>query len=136
MVDKYCEVCGRRIKTGRKYCFEHRSTHVENYDRIIDKITKDYINRMELIIEEKIPREEREKDRILRNKAKIKHLIFNVSNKELDRELEDRIKKRIYEENLKVLEKVSKKDPEYIDFVKHQLKLKKEAKEFNKLFFK
>ena len=135
MNGKKCEVCSRKIKTGRKYCFEHRYTHVENYDRIIDKITKDYINRMEFIIEEKVPREETEKEEKIRGEARKKNLVWDVSDKELDGELEDRIKNRIHEEKLKVLESISKKEPKYIDFIKHQLKLKKEAKEFNKSFF-
>ena len=27
---RYCEVCGRTLKTGRKYCYEHRGTRGPN----------------------------------------------------------------------------------------------------------
>jgi preprotein translocase subunit SecF len=39
-VMKTCEVCGRRIRTGRKYCYEHRGTRSDN---IVDKTTTKYI---------------------------------------------------------------------------------------------
>lgn len=35
-----CEVCGRRIRTGRKYCYEHRNTRSDN---VVNKATKRYI---------------------------------------------------------------------------------------------
>jgi len=38
---KTCEVCGRRIRTGRKYCYEHRNTRNDN---IVNRATKGYIN--------------------------------------------------------------------------------------------
>jgi len=37
---KTCEVCGRRIRTGYKYCYEHRHTRSDN---VVDKATKQYI---------------------------------------------------------------------------------------------
>lgn len=36
-----CEVCGRPIRTGRKYCYEHRGTRSDN---VVDKATKGYVN--------------------------------------------------------------------------------------------
>jgi hypothetical protein len=37
---KTCEVCGRRIRTGYKYCWEHRHTRSDN---VVHKATNDYI---------------------------------------------------------------------------------------------
>ena len=31
---KNCIVCGRRIKTGRKYCYEHRNTRIKKEHNI------------------------------------------------------------------------------------------------------
>jgi len=38
---KTCEVCGRPIRTGRKYCYEHRGTRSDN---VIDKAERKYIS--------------------------------------------------------------------------------------------
>jgi predicted nucleic acid-binding Zn ribbon protein len=33
---KYCEICGKPIKTGKKYCYEHRNTRERAGNRNID----------------------------------------------------------------------------------------------------
>ena len=38
---KTCEVCGRPIRTGRKYCYEHRGTRSDN---VVDYATKQYVS--------------------------------------------------------------------------------------------
>ncbi len=42
-MSKTCEICGRIIKTGRKYCFEHRHTVSEYSSTKFDKIEDSYI---------------------------------------------------------------------------------------------
>jgi len=44
MMAKHCEICGRPIKTGRKYCWEHRNNASEGKreEKIIDNATVAY----------------------------------------------------------------------------------------------
>lgn len=42
-MSKTCEVCDRPIRTGRKYCFEHRRTISENPERKLQFINQIYI---------------------------------------------------------------------------------------------
>ena len=44
MVEKTCEVCGRKIKTGRKYCWEHRKNNSPNDNRIYDEAISAFLN--------------------------------------------------------------------------------------------
>jgi len=40
-----CEVCGRRLVTGRKYCYEHRNTASAEYvkrENLIEQAEKDF----------------------------------------------------------------------------------------------
>jgi len=46
MVEKYCQVegCGRRIITGRKYCYEHRGAiSSESYSSLEDYFRKNLL---------------------------------------------------------------------------------------------
>jgi len=43
---KECEVCGRPIRTGRKYCFEHRNSQDGfriNKEKLLSQATKAWI---------------------------------------------------------------------------------------------
>ena len=42
MSSRECIVCGRPIKTGRKYCWEHRNSQVNSKERIFNEGTKAY----------------------------------------------------------------------------------------------
>lgn len=47
MKEKSCEICGRVIRSGRKYCWEHRKTAQAESTRIsgiINKASMDYYN--------------------------------------------------------------------------------------------
>ena len=105
---KYCEVggCDRAVRTGRKYCFEHRNASNSNIDRKIEKINEKYLEYCQSF---------------LYNKSFLNIDGLNISGDEVEKE---------------VIKQIKNKDTRYIDFVKKYVKREKEERDFKKSLLK
>lgn len=113
---KNCEVCGRTIITGRKYCFKHRNTipdNISKQNKIIKNIEQDYIG---FFINKEIKK-------------------LNILQRNLSGYL-NRVKKKAEEE---AIDNIVNKREDYVQYAKSYISIMKEEeekeKEFNKTIF-
>ena len=106
---KTCEICDRPIRTGRKYCWEHRRTaqaETLRGDEIIETATEAYI-----------------KFRLLSIQNKIYSSMLEYHEVE---------EKAIHQINTEILNR----DPKYVKWVKSWVQDEREEKEFRKSLLK
>ena len=106
---KTCEICDRQIRTGRKYCWEHRCTaqaEALRGNRIIDEATEAYI-------EYRI--------------SSLRHRLYTSMSEFY--ELEEKTREQATRE-------IENRDPKYIKWVKEWVQEEKKEKEFRKSLLK
>jgi hypothetical protein len=135
-----CEFCDRQIRTGRKYCWEHRHTSGVGEGYIVDRATKLYFNtqfkKTKIII-----------FLIFLTSFLISIIItlsdvFDVSTGFLCFFISIiilwlfSIKFFDFKTHKQIKRAIKNKNPEYIEFVEKIVQEKKEEMEFRKSFFK